>query len=821
MIAVVGHENLDFDALGSMVLARRLHPGARLVRVGGLEGRIREVVEMFADHLGIIEEGELDLDSVEKVLVCDTARAERIGPFAELVGKVPIVVYDHHPPQEGDLPASGGAVREVGATVTILVGLLRERGLEPSPDEATLAYAGLWEDTGGFTYASTTPADLEAAAWLLARGASLLAVRDWMRGRSDDSAREMLGELLENAQLIEKSGLRIVFASAAREGYVPALAPLAHTLMDLYEADAVFLALEMAGELQLIARSKGRLDVGALLGELFKGGGHSRAAFARLDLKPAEALRRIEEGLERHLAPEPLLGEVMTTGVETLPETATAEEALLQMQRRGYGGMPVTDEQGKVIGVVRRRDLERAQRYGMASGQIRGFMRPAVTLRPQDTLAAARQALKKGGGRVVVLDSEGRAAGIFTRTDLYRMPPDNPLVEEERIESGLSEGVRQILAALAEQYPRGSIYLVGGALRDALLGEASPDVDLVVEGLEPGEVARFLAERFGGGYGVHYNFGTAHARLKLGIDVDLAQAREEEYPSPGALPQVRSSTLARDLARRDFSVNAMAWRVSPRPHVLLDPYGGAADLRARVLRPLHPLSFVEDPSRIVRGIRLAARLGFSFAAEAEKQIAQVRELPEVPRAAASRLRRELLLLFKEPSPLQALRIAESYRMLDKLYGLRLTDEIEAALERLEALKPERAPEPEAYLYLLLLAALDPAAFIERFNFPRRLLAGVRLLENPPREAARIREVGQALEQAFAALWPQREEWLYKPERHLRGRDLLEMGMQPGPRVGEVLRVVEEARKSGKVTSYEEELTMARKLIDSYGTSRLP
>ncbi|WP_457637258.1 CBS domain-containing protein [Oceanithermus sp.] len=821
MIVAIGHENLDFDALGSMVLARRLHPGARLVRIGGLEGRIREVVAMFADHLGILEEGEVDLGEVEKLIVCDTARAERIGPFAQLVGRVPVVVYDHHPPQSGDLPASGGAVRQLGATVTILVELLEERGLRPSPDEATLAYAGLWEDTGGFTYSSTTVADLRAGAWLLEHGANLLAVREWMRGRSDDSAREMLGQLLSEARLFEKAGLRVVLVSADTSGYVPALAPLAHTILDTYDADAIFMVLRMDTETQIIARSNGRLDVASLLGTEFDGGGHARAAFARTGLGVEAALERIEAALPAYAEPEPRLGEVMTRRVETLPSSTSAAEALLQMQRRGFGGMPVTDGEGRVIGVVRRRDLERAVRYGMGSGQISGFMRPAVVLSPDDGLSRARQALKEGGGRMVILDKKGRAAGIFTRTDLYRNSPKPAPGIEERLREGLSEGVRMVLDALAERFSEGSIYLVGGAVRDALLGEASPDADLVLEGVDPAAVARFLTSRFGGSYGVHYSFGTAHASLDLGIEVDLATAREEDYPSPGALPRVRSSTLARDLARRDFTVNAMAFRIVPRPGLLVDHYGGLQDLEKRLLRPLHPLSFVEDPSRVVRGIRLAARLGFSFSPEAEKQIEQLAALEEVPPAAASRLRRELLLLFKEPVPSAALEMAAGFGMLQKLYGLRLTDRLRQALARLESIRPEQVPEPEAYLFLLLLDCPDRTGFVERFHFPRRYLNFVDMLENPPPEPTRLREAGPALMQAFVALYPEKEGWVYRPERHLRGRDLLELGLEPGPLVGKILKEVEQARSRGEVADFEEELTLARKLIDSYGTSRLP
>ncbi len=195
-------------------------------------------------------------------------------------------------------------------------------------------------------------------------------------------------------------------------------------------------------------------------------------------------------------------------------------------------------------------------------------------------------------------------------------------------------------------------------MRDALLSRSGPDLDLV---LEPGvrgavEVARFLSERFGGSYALHYAFGTGRVRLPFGLSVDLAESREEVYPYPGALPQVRPAPIAKDLERRDYTVNAMALSLATLE--LLDPYGGLKDLEARLLRPLHPLSFVEDPSRIVRGARLAARLAFRFAEEALR-ILPPALLPEVLRTASkSRLRDELLLTLEEDTFYEALALLE-------------------------------------------------------------------------------------------------------------------------------------------------------------------
>ncbi|MER3602561.1 MAG: hypothetical protein C4298_01025 [Thermus sp.] len=181
------------------------------------------------------------------------------------------------------------------------------------------------------------------------------------------------------------------------------------------------------------------------------------------------------------------------------------------------------------------------------------------------------------------------------------------------------------------------------------------------------EVARFLVGRFGGSYGLHVAFGTAQVRLPFGLAVDLAEAREEYYPYPGALPKVRPSSIAKDLERRDYTVNAMA--LALEDFRLLDPYGGLSDLKARLLRPLHPLSFVEDPTRIARGARLAARLGFRLAEEAFPQVKPAL-LPEVlDKVSGSRLRDELYLILKEPEPTRALEVLEDWGALRPLFGL--------------------------------------------------------------------------------------------------------------------------------------------------------
>nr|WP_279231557.1 CBS domain-containing protein [Thermus thalpophilus] len=806
-----------------MVLAGKLFPGSLLALVGGLEGPLKDLAPLLEDRLDLVPAAEISLDKVSEVVLVDNARPERIGPFKALVGKVPFLVFDHHPKAPGDVPAVGGRVQAVGATVSLLLPLLLERGLSLTPLEATLAYAGVWEDTGGFSFPSTTALDLEAGRLLLEIGAEAWRVREWVRPHLSEEARSVLKALLRSARVVEREGFRLLVAEAKEEGYVPALAPLAHTLLDLHEAEGVLLVLRLGKETLLIARSKARLDVARWLGEV-GGGGHPRAAFARVRGVKG-AVRRLLQSLPRYLEPEPTLGEAMTAPVETLAPTSV-REALRLLEERGYGAMPVVVPGGegvRVLGLARRRDLKKAERLGLGDHPVEGFLARAVVLPPRTPLSQVEQHLKEGGGRVLVGERVGEGwqlLGIFTRTDLYRRRPLGEKPVGERVLEALPEGARRVLEALKEAFPQG-LYLVGGAVRDALLLRSGPDIDLVLEPeVRVEAVARYLVERFGGSFSLHYAFGTGRVRLPFGLVVDLAESREEVYPYPGALPKVRPAPITKDLERRDYTVNAMALSLATRE--LLDPYGGLKDLEARLLRPLHPLSFVEDPSRIVRGARLAARLSFRFAEEALKALPPAL-LPEVLKTASqSRLRDELLLTLEEDTFYQALALLEELGALRPLYGLSLPPK-----EPFAQLKPPEGPHPErllveARLLVLLFFQEDPLARAQALWLSRKLREGLSLLLRAQRREEVEREAlaKEPVRSAFLALFPEREAWLLERPRTLRGRDLLELGLKPGPKVGEILRRVAEARARGEVKTFEEELELARKLVGD-GTLSAP
>jgi len=206
-------------------------------------------------------------------------------------------------------------------------------------------------------------------------------------------------------------------------------------------------------------------------------------------------------------------------------------------------------------------------------------------------------------------------------------------------------GMDRLLPALAG-LP--SVYLVGGAVRDLIVGQDSVDLDLAVEG-DGVSAARELARRLDGEAAVHERFGTATVRAGE-LAVDLATARRESYPRPGVLPEVQPASIEEDLARRDFTVNAMAVALSePGRGELRDPLGGFADLAVARIRVLHDRSFIDDPTRVLRAVRYEARLGFGLEHDTERLLREAAAADALSTISGPRVRDELMDLLREPA----------------------------------------------------------------------------------------------------------------------------------------------------------------------------
>ncbi len=821
MKLIVTHISPDYDALASLALAKLLHPGAVAVLQGGISKGLEAFVHLYRDQLNLQRLDDIVLDEVEELIVVDSSDPERIAPFDTLLGKVPVTLYDHHPRPEKAIPAVRGRHQTWGATASILSLLLKARGIDIPQAIASLALLGIHDDTGNLSYPLTQPEDYEAAAHLLRCGASLELVQQYIRERYDPEHRKVFVTMLEHAREHRLAGRLVVVSSFSYDNYVAGLAPLCNQLQSFYMADAAFLIIRMEGKTLLIGRSQGFFNIGDVL-KTFGGGGHSGAGFAQTDLDIESVKQQLKDRLPHYHRGLRLAKDIMTSPVRTVTEDTSAAEAHSLMMRFGYNGLPVLNADGRVTGIITRRNLDKASQHQLSTAAVKTFMiRKIITATEDSSLRELETLIQTHNiGRLPIMRGD-RLVGIVTRTDIIRArhQPDGSLLNLEALISNLPYAARDVLGA-ARKHARGALYLVGGTVRDLLLGVDIQDLDVTIEGMSAMQLARTLQEELGGEVVSHESFATCTLKLSNGLNLDISTAREEYYQHPGALPQVIPGALPQDLARRDFSLNALAIRLHPEPSQLIDPLAGLADLQAKALRVIHPLSFIEDPTRILRGARLAGRLGLHFSDDTKDLIPAALEPTVLQGVSPGRLRAELELTLAEPRVLPALSQLAKLSVLERIFAMHLP---ESWLANLDSLRQQETTSPESYLLVLLMSVPDEKleSLLQHFNWPRRYLTQVSRLKSiqqrPELSSPMLNALSPEEKQVVRAFGSSYTEQLHTLELRsnrqiLRGKDVLDLGVLPGPAVGRVLARVTEARDEGQVQSFEDELELAKTLV---------
>ncbi len=655
-------------------------------------------------------------------------------------------------------------------------------------------------------------------------------------------------------------GLTVLVASVEQPLYVEGVSVVAHKVMDLTGCDAFFLLVKMEDRLFVTARSRGEsLDVAQALKPL-GGGGHAAAASAVLRDTDVEAVRAaLAEAVAGAVRAAPSAGDVMQAQRYVVAADSPVDEALLLCRRHGLGGVLVADAD-EVVGTVARADLERAAGHDLGHAPVKAVMTSRIAYASRhaplgevaDLLAQARV------GWVPVADPAPGAplrvqdiAGMVKRSDILKstVPEEVEPAPADNVAGSLSElGMDELFAhiqAVAADY-RG-VYLVGGAVRDLLLGERTIDIDIAVEG-DGIEFAGRLAERLGGHMRPHSKFQTAVVVAPAGEDadrlrVDVASTRTEFYDFPAALPKVEHASIRSDLARRDFSMNALAVSLEPQSYgALLDYFGGREDLSHRRVVVLHNLSFIEDPTRIFRAIRYESRYGLRMDAHTLNLAQSCSEMDLIGDLSSARLRDELVLLLSEPRIDFGLRRLRSLGIEKAVHArFRADDESWTLIRTTDALWRRHRLAAEVPLWrarlVWLLRALAPeeiSAWALRMRFRRRdrdvlaraLVVSSRLadfLRRGPSETelydAAVGEPADALLAAMA-LQPagdarERLGRFLDTTRHVRlavsGADLLELGFASSREMGVALRDLLHLKIDGVVDGREAELEAARRM----------
>jgi tRNA nucleotidyltransferase (CCA-adding enzyme) len=843
---IATHANTDFDALASMLAARRLYPGAVVALAGSLNRNVREFYHLHADELGAVDAGRLELDAIRRLIVVETVHAARLSELepVALDPAVEKVVFDHH---AAEAPAwadpDAVVVSQDGALTTTLVGVLAERELPVTPLEATVFALGIHEDTGSLTYPSSTQRDAEALAWCLRHGANQELVAEFLHTPLSAEDRRLLNALLDALTTHEVAGIEVLVAAVRWPEYVDGISNLAHKLVDLTNCHALVLLVEMDERVFAVTRSRTpSLDAGAMAASL-GGGGHPQAASAIFRGALSEAHDRLLEELPAAVRQPLRARDVMSKPARSVTPDETVARAMVACQRHNQSGILVTDA-GRLVGAVSREDLDKAVGHRLSHAPVKAIMSGNVPTAAEDAPLAELQRLVAGSrdGRVAIVQDD-RVAGVVTRSDLLRALGEPEPAEEtgESIAGQLAAldrlgRVFEAVAAASESFE--GVYLVGGTVRDILLGEPGFDVDVAVEG-DAIAFARTLAAELGGRATAHAKFGTAVVSFGDGEHVDVVTTRTEFYDAPAALPTVEHATIREDLARRDFTINAMAASLKGGDFGrLVDPFGGRRDLDTGSIRVLHNLSFIDDPTRIFRAIRYENRYGLRMDGHTERLAHGCVEMGLVGDLSSERLRNELIDLLGEAqvrhsilriaelgadraihqhlaADEEAVRLAGRLRELSAGYAL----DIPAWRLGLTALARRMAPD-EIFTWLekLRVRRADADAIASAVTVGPRLVDRLRANGVAASDVVALVEPyapdAPLLALALSDLLPLRRYFdeLRFVRLEIGGADLMGLGLRESPRVGEVLAELRRRKLDGELDGRESELAAARELL---------
>src|SRR4030067_1977737 len=374
MEIITTHINADFDALAAMIAVRKLYPEAKLIFPGTQEINVRNYIS--ENHIEFISMKDILHDKVTRLIIVDNKNAGRLGHVSDLLNNpdISLHIYDHHPVSSGDLVAEVEVIEIVGAATTLIVEILKDKEITITPSEAPLFAVAIYEETGSFTFQSTTQRDILAAAYLLSCGLSLRTLSRYLVHEMDADQISLLDELVHNAKTLYIDSIKIVIAKGATDKYVSELSTITHRVRDMENLDVLFVIVRMEDKIQLVAR--GRLpesDLGAIA-RGFGGWGHATAASASIrDLTSIQVEERIIELLREMLKPLKTARDIMTAPVKTINNDMSITEAGDLMTRYGVNVLPVI-EGDMLAGLIYREIIHKAIFHKFGDAPVTDFM---------------------------------------------------------------------------------------------------------------------------------------------------------------------------------------------------------------------------------------------------------------------------------------------------------------------------------------------------------------------------------------------------------------------------------------------------------------
>ncbi|MGY4686449.1 CBS domain-containing protein [Petrotoga sp. DB-2] len=704
-IIITTHKNADFDGFAACVAASLIYEDAIIVLEGEPQQNLKEFLNIYdipyEKENNFIKDYQEEIKNhkFEKVVIVDTADINRIPEFIKSLIEqgIEVDIYDHHPELKEQNIKGNNYSKEVGSATTLVVQKLLERKIVLPDTYETLFLIAIHEDTGNFVYSTTTSLDHQISAELLKGGARIEEVEEFVSLEMTKEQKELFDKLYNNVQELTLEEVTIHIAYSQINKFIGGLNVITHKLFETLTPDVLFVVVKMGKSIYIVARSRiEEIDLNKIL-SLFGGGGHKKAGSAKTKgLRIQEVIDKIKKELNSSFVPVLRAKHIMSSPVRTILSFETVERAHELMFQTGHSGLPVISD-NKLVGIVTKKDIEKAMKHGLKNAPVKAIMSTNLKVADVETsLNQVRRIMAEADiGRIPVL-KDGILVGIITRTDLLRATNGvfnfslSPILEEKYKSQNLKKEMEKILPTsilnllkLIGLYGNElglNVYVVGGFVRDLLLAINSKsngtksipyDIDVVVEG-DGLLFGKYVAKQLRAKYIEHPKFHTCSIFYRNGenkiIRIDIATARTEYYEEAGELPKVELSTIKKDLYRRDFSINAMAIKLNSGSFgILMDFFNCKKDLEEGKIRILYPLSFIEDPTRILRAIRFEQRFGFEIEPNTLTKLEEAVEKGYLEKVTGMRIREELEKILEEPEPMKAVKRMGKLKIIFHLF----------------------------------------------------------------------------------------------------------------------------------------------------------
>jgi tRNA nucleotidyltransferase (CCA-adding enzyme) len=433
MKIITTHKGSDFDALASLFAAALVYPDAKPVLPSSINANLKTFLSIHKDLFDFYSPGEIDYDEVDTLIVVDTHTWERIDQRMWVLKEKPdlrIIVWDHH--INGDMETDEKNVREIGATVTMLVQEIEKQRKLITPIQATLFLIGLYEDTGNLSFPSTLSEDAYAAGFLLDRKADLNILSTFLKSAYSKRQKDILFEMVQKAERTELGGFSFSLSQLDICGRIQNLAMVLQMYREIVNVDVAFGIFRDTEQdkCMIIGRSAvDKINIGLIMRSM-GGGGHPGAGSALLKgVNPETVKEMIIELVNGNQYFSVTLSDIMSYPVVTVDQDTLVEEAVMLLRDMGCTGMPVVDKEEKLVGVISRRDFKKIRKSNQMQSPVKAFMsRNLVTIsHEKSAIEAAKLMIKHDIGRIPVM-KEDKIIGIITRSDamlyFYDLLPD-------------------------------------------------------------------------------------------------------------------------------------------------------------------------------------------------------------------------------------------------------------------------------------------------------------------------------------------------------------------------------------------------------------